>query len=218
MTATAAGRLRAATRAWHDALESSDFALALRDGTLPLPRYVGQLAAFRDVWEALETELAELSHATCPEIARVWSPDFVKVPLLDADLRHFTASGAVPAALAAEATHAFADEIRRTSAADPPQLLGFLYVLEGSTLGARSLRPLVRAAYGLGAEGVAYYGSGDRDRWARLTARLDETLTDPALQSRVIAAAERAYRHTALVTRALSAGPGPVTRACPPDI
>ncbi|MGC9538463.1 biliverdin-producing heme oxygenase [Streptomyces sp. UG1] len=224
MTATAAERLRAATRAWHDALESCGFALALRDGTLPLDRYVGQLAAFRGVWEALEAELAglaepaepaELPHATCPEIAHVWSPDLVKVPLLDADLRHFTASGVVPPPLAAEATRAFADEIRRTSAAHQPELLGFLYVLEGSTLGALSLRPLVRAAYGLGTEGVAYYGSGDRDRWARLTARLNETLTDPALQSRVIAAAERAYRHMALVTWALSAGPGPgrVTRA-----
>ncbi|WP_416985031.1 biliverdin-producing heme oxygenase [Streptomyces sp. T028] len=202
--ATAAERLRSGTRAWHDALEATGFALAMLAGTLPLDRYVGQLAAQRTVLKALEDEL---SRATDPAVTRVWSPDLVKLPLVERDLRHFGGSCTAPERWAAEESRSFADEIRRTAADTPRELLGFLYVLEGSTLGALFLRRYVSAAYRLtGTDGLAYYGSGDRARWTRLTARLDETLTAPDAQDQVLTAAERAYRHTAAISQALSTG------------
>ncbi|MFK4103943.1 biliverdin-producing heme oxygenase [Streptomyces sp. NPDC019531] len=204
MTPTAAERLRSATRAWHDILQTSDFALALLAGRLPLDRYVGQLTAYRVILAALETEL---TRTTCPDVVRVWSPDLIKVPLIDGDLRYFGEGGAGAGSLAADAAGAFADDIRRTAVAAPRELLGFLYVLEGSTLGALFLRPHLLAAHRLGdTDGTTYYASGDPSRWARLTALLNETLTDPEPLNRVIAAAERAYRHTAAVTEALSRG------------
>jgi heme oxygenase len=55
MTATAAARLRAATRDPHDSLERSGFATALFAGTLPLTRCTAQLAAAKAVLSALET-------------------------------------------------------------------------------------------------------------------------------------------------------------------
>lgn len=202
--ATATERLRAGTRAWHDALEATPFASAMVGGTLPLDRYVAQLAAYRVVLEALE---GELSRAVSPSVASVWSPDLAKLPLIESDLRYFAASGTDPKTWATETAETFAREIRRTAASDPQTLLGFLYVLEGSTLGGLILRQYVTRAYGLGdADGVAYYGSGDRDRWARFTARMNRAVTEPEAQDRVVDAAGRAYHHTAAIARALSVG------------
>ncbi|MEU6230511.1 biliverdin-producing heme oxygenase [Streptomyces sp. NPDC047042] len=205
---TVVERLRASTRTWHDSLEATPFASAMIAGTLPVERYVGQLAAYRPVLEALEGALAE---AEAPDTTSVWSSDLVKLPLVERDLAYFAGLGTAPGSWAAEAAEAFTAEIRqRAEASDLPALLGFLYVMEGSTLGALVLHPYVTAAYRLsGTDGVAYYTSGDRDRWARLTARMNRALTDPAVQDRVVAAAHSAYRHAAAITGALSIGLSP---------
>ncbi|WP_369389374.1 biliverdin-producing heme oxygenase [Streptomyces sp. CG1] len=211
MTATATGRLRTGTRARHDALETTAFATALLAGSLPLDRYVAQLAAYRVVLRTLETEL---SHTTEPAVAGLWTAeDLRKVPLIERDLRHFAARGASPVRWPAAAAVAFAGEIRTTAVAEPLSLLGFLYVLEGSTLGARYLSRYVTGAYGLhGTDGIAYYASGDRARWTRFTTRLEEALTGPAAQTRALAAADRAYHHTTRITEALSADLPPPQR------
>ncbi|MFC8519074.1 biliverdin-producing heme oxygenase [Streptomyces sp. NPDC057257] len=204
MTGTPAERLRSGLRGWHDALEATGFAMAMLAGTLPLERYVGQLAAYRPVLDALEEEL---SRTTCPAVTSVWSPDLAKVPLIDRDLRYFAESGAAPSAGAAEEAQALVREIRRTAAAEPRELLGFLYVFEGSTLGARFLRRHVAEAYRLDEKGgTDYYGSGDRARWASFTARLNDALAEPETQDRVLDAARRAYDHTARISLALSTG------------
>ena len=204
MTDTATQRLRNGTRAWHEALESTAFATAMLAGTLPLDRYVRQLAAYRVVLGALE---AELTRATCPSVGSVWSPDLVKLPLVECDLRHFAALGTAPGPC--PAAEGFAAEIRRTAATEPRELLGYLYVLEGSTLGALFLLRHVTEAYRLtDGNGTSYYGSGDRARWTAFAERLDRALGEGAVQDRVLAAAERAYRHVALISAELSVGLG----------
>ncbi|MFJ5303751.1 biliverdin-producing heme oxygenase [Streptomyces sp. NPDC088350] len=208
-TDTLSRRLRNGTRTWHEALETTGFATAMLTGTLPLDRYVGQLAAYHVVLKTLE---AELAHTTCPSVGSVWSPDLVKLPLVEHDLRHFAAQGASPEPC--PAAEEFADEIRRTAATEPRELLGFLYVLEGSTLGALFLLRYVTEAYRLtDGNGVSYYGSGDRTRWAAFAERLDRALGEPDVQERVLAAAERAYHHVAVISRELSAGLGSPARA-----
>ncbi|MDQ0991043.1 biliverdin-producing heme oxygenase [Streptomyces sp. V3I7] len=204
MTETMVERLRANTRTWHDALEAAPFATAMLAGTLPLDRYVGQLAAYRVVLEALE---GELSAATSPSVDSVWSADPGRLPLIDRDLRYFAGSGTAPKPWAAAEAEEFAQEIRSAAAAEPEALLGFLYVMEGSTMGGLVLCPYVTKAYGLGnGDGVAYYGSGDRGRWAAFTARMNQALTEPGAQHRVLAAAQRAYHHIAAISQALSTG------------
>jgi len=210
MTATLLERLRSSTRACHDALGATGFSAAMLAGTLPLDRYVGQLAAYRPVLATLEDEL---SRATCPAVGSVWSPDLVKLPFIDRDLRYFAESGTLPRPWAAAEAAVFAREIRRTAADEPRELLGFLYVFEGSTLGALILRPHVTEAYRLGdTGGAAYYGSGDRARWAGFTARLNAALADSEAQHLVLEAAHRAYDHVAVISRALSTGLGSPAR------
>lgn len=206
MNTSAVERLRTRTRGWHDALERTGFAAAMVAGTLPVELYVGQLAAYRPVLAALEDELARSSY---PAVRRVWSAELAKVPFIDRDLGHFAASGVLPRpGLVAAEVRAFTGDVRETARTAPEELLGFLYVLEGSTMGALFLRGPVSAAYGLTCgDGVAYYGSGDRARWQAVVARLDEALPGPEEQERVVRAAGRAYSHTAAVSRALSPSP-----------
>nr|WP_203729666.1 biliverdin-producing heme oxygenase [Streptomyces sp. SID12501] len=201
-------RLRTSTRDWHDALEATPFASAMIAGTLPVERYVGQLAAYRVVLTALE---GELSRVTDPSADPVWSADLGKLPFIEHDLAYFANLGTAPGPWAAEEAEAFAAEIRlRAQESDLTALMGYLYVMEGSTLGALFLHPYVTAAYSLpGTEGVAYYTSGDRARWARLTARMNQALPDPEVQEQVVEAARVAYRHTAAITGALSVGLSP---------
>ncbi|MCX4780680.1 biliverdin-producing heme oxygenase [Streptomyces sp. NBC_01264] len=203
---TVVERIRTGIRGRHAELEGTPFSTAMLAGTLPLDRYVDQLAAYRKVLEALE---AELSRATGPCVTSVWSADLVKLPLIDRDLMHFAEDGVFPASVAAGPADAFVREIRAAAASDPRALLGFLYVLEGSTMGGMILRRCVAEAYGLcDTDGVAYYASGDRERWARFTARLNAALPGPGEQDGVIAAAGRAYHHIAAISVALSTGLG----------
>ncbi|MFI5760068.1 biliverdin-producing heme oxygenase [Streptomyces sp. NPDC051563] len=197
-------RIRASTRGWHEDLEGTPFSRAMLAGTLPLDRYVDQLAAYRTVLAALE---GELSRAADPRLASVWSADLVKLSHIDRDLMYFAEDGVFPASTAAAPADAFAREIRGAAASDPLALLGFLYVLEGSTLGGMILRRYVAEAYGLrDTDGVAYYASGDRERWAGFTARLNGALAGPGEPDRVITATARAYHHVAAISVALSAG------------
>lgn len=201
---SASARLRGTLRPWHDALEATPFAAALLSGALPLDRYVGQLTAYRDILGALEEEL---SRSPSPVVRAVYDDGLAKLPLIERDLCHFVQHG-VRTTATGPAVRAFVAAIRRTATAAPHELLGFLYVLEGSTMGALHLLPFIRDTFALssGTDGVAYYSSGDRERWRRLLARLDSAVARPDAQEQVLAAAERAYRHTAAVTEALSAG------------
>ncbi|MHB9861860.1 biliverdin-producing heme oxygenase [Streptomyces sp. YIM S03343] len=211
---SASVRLHTALRPWHDALEATPFAHALLSGTLPLDRYIGQLTAYHGILGALEEEL---SRSNSPTVTAVYDDTLAKLPLIERDLRHFAQPGVrttepgVPQLgirTAEPAVRAFVADIHRTATTAPPELLGFLYVLEGSTMGALYLLRFVRDTFALtaGTDGVAYYASGDRERWRRLIARLDAALPDADAQDQVLAAAERAYRHTAAVTEALSTG------------
>ena len=204
-------RLRTSTRDWHDALEATPFASAMIAGTLPVERYVGQLAAYRVVLAALEGELSRVKDSSIDSTDPVWSSDLVKLPLIERDLAYFASLGTLPgpgrSRKGRRSRRRYGSGPRSpTSAA----LLGFLYVMEGSTLGALFLHPYVTAAYRLpGTDGVAYYTSGDRDRWARFTSRMNQALADPEAQDQVVAAARSAYRHTAAITGALSVGLSP---------
>ncbi|MFD4522351.1 biliverdin-producing heme oxygenase [Streptomyces sp. NPDC058470] len=93
MRTTVVERLRAGTRASHEALEATAFSTSMSAGTLPLDRYVGQLDVYRAVLGALEDEL---SRATDPFVRSVWSADLAKLALVERDLRYFADSGTVP--------------------------------------------------------------------------------------------------------------------------
>ncbi|MFQ6397219.1 biliverdin-producing heme oxygenase [Nocardia sp. KC 131] len=203
MTDTIMQRLRTETRTWHEALEATAFSSALLNRTLPLERYVAQLAAYRIVLETLETQLAESAD---PTIVAVWRGELAKTHLVELDLEFFDTvpNTAIPVETL-DVAQGFASSIRHHGSVDPASLLGFLYVMEGSTLGGLELAPHVRATFELeGSRGMAYYSSGDRARWAQFGARMNAAPTGRATQDSMLTTADIGYRWIADTIATLS--------------
>lgn len=78
-----------------------------------------------------------------------------------------------------------------------PAALGWLYVSEGSTLGAAFLFKEAQASLGLsadfGARNLAAYPEGRALTWRRFVAALDSDALDPAAHDAVVAGANAAY-------------------------
>jgi len=197
-------RLRAETRDAHDATEAIPFSKAMLERTLPLEQYVGQLAAYRVVHRALDHALATSAN---PAVRSIWRDDLTKAQLLERDLEHFAGVDLVACGHALQAAEAFASAIKAKAANDPLALLGYLYVLEGSTLGATVLRVHLAAAYGLeGDGGLAYYspyGHAVMPHWKQFKERMNAVPLDAGEQGRVLAAACDAFRFVGAILKAL---------------
>ncbi len=92
-----------------------------------------------------------------------------------------------------------------------PEALGWLYVSEGSTLGAAFLFKQAQSDLGLsadfGARNLAAYPDGRATVWRRFVASLDSDTLDPATHDAVIAGANAAYdRFGALLERQFELG------------
>lgn len=200
-------RLKAETSGAHELTESIPFSAAMVQGRLPLESYVGQLAAYSLVHEALDDALAASTH---PAVKAVWRDDLAKAPLLAADLRHFASQRDSVPAEAMQVARAFAGWISGLAIASPVALLGVLYVLEGSTLGATILRQHIARAYGLtGTDGLAYYspyGNKVMPHWKEFKERMNGAVTDANEQQQVLAAADGTFQRVGDILRALSRG------------
>lgn len=206
-------RLRAETRPAHDTTEGIPFSAAMVQRRLPRDRYIGQLVAYAIVHRVLDAALAGSDH---PAVRAAWSDDLAKTPLLQRDLAFFAAEinpappggawGVPPAAI--ESAERFAEVVGARAQHDPVSLLGYLYVLEGSTLGATILRQHIAAAYGLtNDDGLAYYspyGNAVMPHWKQFKERMNAAVTDAADQDRIIEAASDAFQRIGEILRALS--------------
>jgi heme oxygenase len=130
-------RLRTETRAAHTQVEALPFFTALAARELPLASYVGLLRALSTVYAAFEQALLQASH---PLLGKVWDDSRRKLPLLHRDLVYFQPHELPEAPVAMLQAHLLAQQIRRRAYDDPVSLLGYLYVLEGSTSAACSCR------------------------------------------------------------------------------
>jgi hypothetical protein len=106
-----------------------------------------------------------------------------------------------------EAALKTAEQLRVQSREQPLALLGWLYVLEGSTLGAIVLRPLIARAFLLtGEEGLAYvhsYGPAVHARWAQYQQRMNELRLSSEEREDVVRAAGECFEHLESVFLAL---------------
>ncbi len=204
-SATVMDRLRVETRAAHEATEGIPFSAAMVQRRLPKDRFIAHLAAMAIVHEALEAALAASTH---PTVRRVWRDDLRKLPLLRRDLAFFDATSLEGDAVAAPAG-AYAAHIRALAAEKPVALLGHLYVLEGSTLGATILHGHIKEAYGLDQDGLAYYspyGNAVMPHWREFKDRMNESAVDPAEQSQIVDGAKVAFARIGEILAAFSKG------------
>ena len=202
--ATVMRQLRAATRAEHTRLEALPFFGALGAGELRLVSYVGLLRALSVVYEAFEQAAADARH---PRLAAVWDDSLRKLALIDRDLGFFQRYRLPQTPVAVVRASLVAQAVRRRAHDDPVSLLGYLYVLEGSTLGGLILRGQIARAFDLsGPDGLAYvssYGAATASRWKGFIRRMNSALVDPAEQERAVAAADEAFAGIGRVVEAL---------------
>lgn len=164
MTSPILDHLRAATRDLHDGLEARLDVFSRVANPDRRREMVGRFLAF---YRPAETALAGVLGDE-PDL------DFEtrrKVPALERDLETLKATPAVDALVVAPTSRS--------------EALGFLYVLEGSTLGGRVIDKQLRAR-GLSAEGLSFfqgYGEQTGPRWKAFCAVL-ERADDPAAAAR----------------------------------
>ena len=170
--------LRAATWPSHQRLERR---IDFRSRLASLASYREHLERMWGFYAALEPQLAAAiypEHLADYELRR-------KLPLLERDLRSLGLS------------HAALAQLPRCAAVpdcpDAAAAFGCAYVLEGATLGGRSLMPAVEARLGLSAShGAAFlcsYGAAVGDMWRSFGAALDRHCEGAQQQARAAAAA-----------------------------
>ena len=188
-------RLRLETRDQHLQVEALPFFDALQTKDLPLASYAGMLRAFCIVYEVFEHMMSRAQH---PKLNAVWDDSLRKLPLIDRDIAYFQSRGLPDAPVALLRAHLLTQHVRHRAHDVPVSLLGYLYVLEGSTLGGIVLKDQIARTLKLSdSEGLAYissYGKQTKARWKEFGARMNSTVDDLAEQDQVVAAAQEAFR------------------------
>lgn len=167
--------LREETASHHRNAESSDFQRRLFSAGVPLAGYVRWLEQLLAIHRALEARLWQ------PWESVAWreltAPDRRRSVQLEADL---LALDAIVLAEPLTATKDFLRQIADWPGDRPAELLGALYVLEGSSNGSRMMARGLRAAYGFegsrGTSNLDPYGEAQAARWQAFRAALDEAL------------------------------------------
>lgn len=197
-------RLRRETEEHHRKIEALPFFDALMAGTLPLRSYVGLLKAMAVVNGVLESALSRAAH---PLLASLWREDMRKLPLLHADLASLEDHGPGDIIPAAERALDLAAAVRRWSASQSFALLGCLYVLEGSMLGAKVVRHKVAQMLGpRGGAGLAYlsaYDADGADHWRGFSRRMDAVPRDQEVCRTIVEGARATFEGIGRIVAAL---------------
>jgi hypothetical protein len=97
--------------------------------------------------------------------------------------------------------------IRRLRLENPPALLGYLYVLEGSTLGNSMHQPDIATTFHLqrlhGCRYYSNYGEEVHERWRDFSGTMNDTLPDEDSHAPVVAAALLAFAELEKIYQAL---------------
>jgi len=167
------GRLKTETAALHDRAERCEFQKLLASGRLARDLYVANLGQLLLVHRAVEAGLRQLLSLR-PEVARLVTPDQFHSERLIAD-RAFLGAHDEPRPV--EGAAWLIERIRQESAPAPISILGFHYVLEGSTNGGRFIARGVRRGYGLELDGTRYldpYGEEQPARWGAFRSAMSD--------------------------------------------
>ncbi|MBK9443051.1 MAG: biliverdin-producing heme oxygenase [Comamonadaceae bacterium] len=196
--------LKASTSTAHARLQTAPFFQALAGCQLPLESYVGQLRAILAIHVVVEQASA---HCVDDRVRSVWSADMRKLPLLRKDLQYFEPRTVADLKEAVDVALQATNALRQQSIEAPLAILGWLYVLEGSTLCASVLQPLVARAFLLrGDDGMAYLrndGAAARYRWAEYSQRMNTLALETGERAQITQAANELFARLEALFRAL---------------
>ncbi len=186
------------SRTWplHQRAEHHPFQAAIMRGGMSRSGYVAQLEQTLLVHRVLERHLAGRRRHV-PALTALVRDHHFRVPHAEADLAALGGSTHAPPR---PCTTAFIAEIDAAADARPHALVGYLYVLEGSTNGAKFIAKALARALGIAdGHGLSYqdpHGDLQRPRWTEFKAALNTLDLTPAQAEDVVAAAESLFTWT----------------------
>jgi len=200
-------RLKNETWELHQQAEHHPFQQALVRGELPLDAYGRHLGQLRLVYGALEEALRNL-RAGHPELSGLIEDRRFHEDKLADDAEHI---GAEPNPPALPATQRLIDEIGRTASERPLALLGFFYVLEGSTNGGRFIAKALRRAYEFpGPEGTRAfdpYADGQREAWLEFKDAMGRLSLTPEDEDAIVARAKAMFQGIGAISAEMHSAP-----------
>jgi heme oxygenase len=184
-------RLRDETAELHRQAESQDFQQRMFRGALERREYAAWLGQMWLVHRALEAELERVGAAD-PRFVAVRAEHF-KADRLAADLAALGAREPAPLS----ATARLVARIVAAGRDEPLRLLGYQYVLEGSTNGnrilARRLLPVLGLDAGTAGRYLDPYGERQREVWAQFKADMGAVALDAAESDLLVEAARELF-------------------------
>ena len=188
--------LKAQTWPLHVRAEQHPFQAGIMRGGVGREGYIAQLEQTLLVHEALESHVARLRRSV-PALAAMVRDYHARAPHARADLAALGGSTS-PSALAP--TRALIAEIEAAAATKPHALVGYLYVLEGSTNGAKFIAKALAKGLGINdGRGLSYqdpHGEKQRERWAEFKAGLNTLALSGQREGELIGAAESLFAWT----------------------
>jgi heme oxygenase len=198
-------QLREGTADLHQSAEQQEFQQRMFRGAIRRDEYAAWLGQMWLVHRALEAELRGVPAADA-RFAAVLAENF-KEPHLAADLQAL--GGETPAAL--PATARVLAKIAEAGQVEPLRLLGYQYVLEGSTNGNRILAKRLLPSLGLeAAQAGRYldpYGDRQRETWARFKQAMQAVGFSAAECALLVEGAREMFAGVAEISADLSALP-----------
>jgi heme oxygenase len=186
--------LRAATADLHTQAERHPFQAALMQGRLSRDAFGAQITQMWLLHRGFEPVL-DAWRATDPAAARLISDHHFRQHLYHADALALGVDTA--GALPVPALQAFLADLRTAAAERPWYLAGILYVLEGSTNGAKFIAKALEKAYGLshstGLSAQDPHGDEQRPRWQAFRAALADADLTETQRADVLAGANAAF-------------------------
>lgn len=182
--------LKNAIREQHVRMEALPFVVALTKGELPLESYVGQLRAMATIQGTLEHELRLLESGKIRDLFLARPSRLVH---LRKDLSLFDKLFVPDIEQAVDHSRKIAEQIRRSRVEQPLDLLGIMYVLEGTTLGNAVHLPDVLKIFGSQTGGVAHYyasyGDKTAEYWQEFCAIMNALQIDDETCNRLVTVA-----------------------------
>ncbi len=214
-TASISQRIKKETAELHQRAESVSFFSELLQLKAEKQTYISYLRILAIIHATLEKEVSNSDHVV---LKTLWQEKMRRLPLLEEDIEILITS---KKADSLNWTEVYAEpdtpisialrlalRIRVLSMENPFQLLGFLYVLEGSTNGGIRMAPRVTEAFGLsGNAGVRYlmnYGEEQSREWQNFKQRLEEAVISEDDVTAILAGAKEMFQNLIAVFEALS--------------
>ncbi len=178
--------LRTVTWHRHETFEKLPFVLAMINGTVPMESYVAQLRGLAAIISTVEHAVAESKSPIVLLLKPILKSRF---QMLSADLEFFAPKTVPDIVPAIRLALDFARQMRTEAKADPDKLLGYLYVLEGTTRGNQVHLPDIVRSFDLQSDqGVSFYrgyGKATETHWEEFRAVMN------GADSSVMSAAEQ---------------------------